>query len=228
MNISINQKLRALTGQFPFLKWLRRATWPQKLILTVMAACILPFFGIVREDTEQRSGDASHILTEALAPGASFSQSFRASYQTLKALDFVVDYDDGSPQNGTLLFELLDAEDHVLHRQEIPYSQIGGYVYHRIELDMRLKRHRLYTYRITNLDITENMPRAVCTTDPSMHALPNRLLTFDGTEMEAKALTRYLWDTPLRLHYVLAFSAFIGLAGFTLVEAVGPRDEKGR
>lgn len=225
------QNTRSAKGRTRIIqKRLQSATWLQKIILAVCLLCLLPFWplGLVREDVEQRSKDASHQIADPLAPGDSLTQSFRASHGTLKALDFVLECDDGQPKNGTLLFQLTDAGNHVLYSEELPYSQIGGYRYHRVDLNLSLKWQRLYTYRITNLDITENMPRPVYTSDPSMHAAPNRRMTLKGEEIQGAALTRYTWNAPLRLHYVLAIAGFIGTVGFTLTEAAGPGRKQGK
>lgn len=201
-------------------KWFQHTTWVQKGILFLMVMCIIPFWplGLVREEVQQLSGSESHAWTGAIEPGMTVTQAFQASHGRLLSLEIVLDYDVSQVLEGNLLFEILDAEDNILYQQKIPYDQIDNYAYYPIEMNLKLKRYHIYKYCVTNLDITENMPKAVYTVDEKMHAAPNRQMTFNGETVEGKAMTRYKWNATLRFHNLLAVAACIGVTGFTLIE----------
>lgn len=209
-------------------KWFGSTTWLQRGIWLIMIFCLLPFWplGLVREVEEERSGDSGHGVTEEMIPGTGMIQTFRAEHSQLKKLDFVLNYDESQGREGTILFELLDEKDGIVYQEEIPYSQIDQYTYHTVSLDIELKKHHIYKYCLTNLDITENIPRVVYTVEEQMHAAPNREMTFAGETVDGQSLTRYTWNRPLRYYNVMAVAGLIGCAGFTLTELAGQKGKK--
>lgn len=195
----------------------------QKIILLVMAGLMLfvwPFCGVRREE-EQRSGDASHELTEEMKPGSRLTQTFRAAESVLKGLDFALAFQESLPREGSLFFRLSDEKGHLVHEERISYEQLENYTYFTVKVDKRLRKNAVYQYELLNEDIQSNLPRAIYTVEQQMHAAPNCGLTLDEVQVAGEALTRYHWMAPLNYKNVLSIWAFLGIAGFTLFEAAG-------
>lgn len=200
----------------------------QKIILLVMTALMLfvwPLCG-VRRETEQRSGDSAHELTEEIKPGSSLTQTFRASESVLKGLDFALTFQESLPREGSLLFRLSDEKGRLVHQEKIPYEQLGNYTYFTVKVNKRIRKNALYQYELLNEDIESNLPRAVYTVEQQMHAAPNCGFFLDGVQADGEALTRYHWMAPLNYKNVFSIWAFLGITGFTLFEAAGDGRKK--
>jgi hypothetical protein len=191
----------------------------ESIIVIAMIVCIVPFtpLGSFRDDVTQRSKDVGHAFTDELEPGMSVTQYFVAKYSDLESIEFVVYY-DGDVKDGNLLFELLDSDDNLLFVKEISYCYVENYTYDGVETDLKLKRFHTYKYRITNMDIVENVPKVVYETDRRKDAAPNRSMEFDGKVTEGNLLTRYVWNAPIAWYHVLSVAACIGVVGFTLMK----------
>ncbi len=190
------------------------------LILGVMLigmASVWPL-GLVRRPAEERSGDVGHLESEAIGPGECLSQTFLATESYLESLGFVLRYEEGLPREGSILFELLDAEGNPLFRQQVGYGWIPNYSYFDIYVKKRLRAGALYEFRVGNVDVTENLPRAVYTDDDRMNASPSVEMAVNGERVQGAALGRYTWMEPMDWQNVLELWAFLGMAGFFLTE----------
>ena len=191
----------------------------KSFIFALMLICVLPFWplGVFRDSIEHRTGNSGHALTAPLKQGERVVQSFKAVRTRLTSIDFVIDFEEDL-RSGSVLFEVLDPDNDVIFETVIPYSQIPGYSYCRVDVNLKLKKYRTYSYRITNIDIADNLPVIVYETDEKEDALPNNGMDFGGTAIEGNSLTRYIWDVPIRFYHILAIYACIGTVGFTVIE----------
>lgn len=188
----------------------------KRLYILLIVACMLWVWPIhpFKEVGSVRSGDEGHAFTEPLAVGEALTQSFRATDNNLIQLEFVMDYDAAKSRQGTLYFELLDAKGKVLFAQHLDYGQMPAYKYSGPVINVRLKKGKQYSYRITNLDITENMPRGVYTTQSAAYGLKKGVLYVGGQEVDGELLTRITANKPLPIYDTLAIWGAIGLVGF--------------
>lgn len=200
----------------------------QGIILFVMIVCMLAVYPgkIVKRDITMRSGDLYYELTPELQPGMSSDQYFVAKQSYVKDIDFAVDTQNAKVKEGTLRFELFDAEENLLYNEEVPYSDVINRTYYSINVEMKLKRNQIYHYRITNIDVTENIPSVVYSTEESMYSEPNCGLYYEGVQQAGEALTRYVWRGALKWNHLLGIWGFIAAVGFFLCEIVASRKMK--
>lgn len=200
----------------------------KRLLVLLIVACMLWIWPIhpFKEVGSVRSGDEGHAFTEPLAVGESITQSFKAADNNLIQLEFVVDYDANQPRQGTLYFELLDKQENVLFAQALDYAQLPAYKYSGPVINVRLKKGKQYTYRLTNLDITENMPRGVYTTRSAGYGLKKGILKASGAELSGELLTRITANKPLPMYDTLAIWGAIGMIGFGVYEVLSRIEHK--
>lgn len=203
-------------------------------ILTITLACMLAVWPVcaVLRDTENRSGDSSHLFLEPLETGESVTQSFRPAVSRTEALDFVISYEEEQPREGELVFEFLDEEGRVLQKVPLQYAWIPNYQYYSIYLGSRIKTSGVYQYRLTNVSVTENLPVPVYTADPEMFSGVGCGMEVDGQAVEGELLTRYHWKQGLTMRNVLALWALLALAASAAWELLkvfdGIRNRKNR
>lgn len=195
-------------------------TWIQKMVIAgmiVLIAIMWPLC-IVREDWSSRSGDSGHALTEELQPGMAFTQKFYAEKSYLTAIDYALEFDHTLPLEGKFLFELLDETGHVLFSTEHPFNLTPDYSYCSIEIGKWLKKGRVYEYRLTNVDVVQNLPKVIYTEDEAMHAEINCGMTFGGDAVVGEALSRYHWKVPLDWKKIVSYGSFMAIFAFVIYE----------
>jgi hypothetical protein len=198
------------------------------LIIMVMVASMLVVWPIrpFREVGSVRSGDEGHSIAEPLEEGESITQTFKAADNNIIQLEYVLTYDETMPREGELLFELLDKEGNVLYEETVDYGQVPNYSYNGSILNLKLKKGRMYSYRLTNLSVTDNKPCGVYTTDKTMYGIKKGSLNVAGENVEGELLTRITANKPLTAENTLAVWGCIGLVGFSAYELLDRIQEK--
>jgi hypothetical protein len=198
------------------------------LIIMVMVASMLAVWPIrpFREVGSVRSGDEGHSIAEPLEEGESITQTFKAADNNIIQLEYVFTYDETMPREGELLFELLDKEGNVLYEETVDYGQVPNYSYNGSILNLKLKKGRMYSYRLTNLSVTDNKPCGVYTTDKTMYGIKKGSLNVAGENVEGELLTRITANKPLTAENTLAVWGCIGLVGFSAYELLDRIQEK--
>jgi hypothetical protein len=198
------------------------------LIILVTAACMLMVWPIrpFREVGSVRSGDEGHSVTEPLEEGESITQTFKAADDNIIQLEYVLTYDETMPREGELLFELLDKTGNVLYEEKVDYGQVPNYSYNGSVLNLKLKKGRMYSYRVTNLSVTVNQPCGVYTTDKTMYGIKKGSLNVAGENVEGELLTRITANKPLTAENTLAVWGCIGIVGFSVYELLNRIPEK--
>ncbi len=194
---------------------MRDKHWLKRMILLAVLAgmmCVWPLC-LYRRDTEERSGDEGHMVTEGLEPGQCLSQTFQATESYIRGIDFALEYVDGLPREGTIRFELLDESGKLLHGEEMSYEWLPSHTYYGVPLEMRLKKNAVYEYRVVNVDVTENLPGVIYTHDAGMDAAPDRELAVGGVPVEGAALTKYTWKAPMDPLNTLELWGFMAAVG---------------
>lgn len=181
-----------------------------------------------REVVSVRSGDEGHEVTKPLEIGESMNQYFRAPDDNLIQLEYVLTCEDGQPQEGELLFEFLDDKGTVLYEQVLDYGDIPDYGYGGVILNLKVKKGRIYAYRLTNISITENMPCGVYTADPDMQCLKKGRYELAGEEQNGELLTRLTTNSPITAENTIAIWGCISMIGFTVYEAFSMPQKKER
>lgn len=192
-------------------------------------ACIL-WVGVIhpfREVEYAYTGNEGHEITRPLEVNESITQYFRATDNNLIQLEFAVDFDERYPKEGQLYFELLDAEGNAVYAEVLDYGQMPDYKYNGPIVNVRLKKGKEYVYRLTNLNVTENMPCAIYTTDEEMCSLKKGKIEFAGEVMEGELITKITANVPLDANHTLAICGCIGMVGFAVYEVLS-RIEKGQ
>lgn len=191
------------------------------ILLTVAAMLISWPICPIRQVQEKWSGYTGYTVSEPLAAGEQAVQRFRASDNNMISLEFVVDYDDAAERSGHLLFELLDADEEVLYSEMLDYGTLPSYTYTGAEVGQELKWGKMYSYRLTNIDITVNQPCIVYTVDAGSKFLWSDKLTVGGMEIDGEALTRITANSPLPWADRLSIWGCIGVVGFSISELLG-------
>lgn len=200
--------------------WIKQRSWLQLGILLVLAAAISVMWPLclVRDEVDNRTGDMGHCMTEEMQVGMNFTQTFRAKKNLLGSIDYVFTFDPTLPLEGKFLVEILDEEGRDVYSREYPFNLTPDYSFCSLEVNQRLKKGAVYQLRVTNLDVTQNLPRVVYTEDPGMFADNNGEMTFNGEEIAGQALTRYTWKIPMDWRKILCYSGFMGLFAFVAFE----------
>lgn len=195
----------------------------QKIIIFVMLFAMISIWPLclVRRETENRSGDQYHLISEEMTPGTVVTQSFRARERYLETVDFVLTFDEDAERKGSLLFELLSEDGEVLQSVPLNYEIISNGAYFRICTERKVKKNGVYQYRLTNVDITENLPRVMYTGEEAMYAVNNCGFTWNQQKIDGEALSRYHWKAPLDPCMILACWGILGIVGFTFFEIMG-------
>lgn len=194
----------------------------KKLLVLFVVACMLwvgpvhPF----REVESDHTGNESHEITRPLEVNESITQYFRATDNNLIQLEFALDFDERYPKEGQLYFELLDSEGKAVYTETLDYGQMPDYTYNGPVINVRLRKGKEYAYRLTNLNVTENMPCGIYTSDPEMCSLKKGRIEFSGETMEGELLTRITSNKPLAVNNRLAIMGCIGMVGFVVYEVL--------
>lgn len=194
-------------------KWFQKRTLLQRLIIIGLALAMAIFWPmcIVREDYENRSGDAGHESTEALEMGQTFMQTFYAEKSYLKSFEFVLGFDPELPLEGEFLVELLDEDGVVIHSTNYPYNLVPDYRYCPIEINQWLKKGRTYQYRVTNVSVANNVPCVIYTQDSNAYAQRDGQMIFTDEIVQGEALSRYTWSVPLDWRKTLLYWGCMGI-----------------
>ena len=195
----------------------------KRLLIVFIAACMLWVWPVhpFREVVDVRSGDEGHEVMEPLEVNESITQYFKAPDNNLIQLEFVIDFDERYPKEGQLHFELLDADGNAVFAETLDYGQIPDYRYNGPVINVRLKKGKQYAYRLTNLNITENMPCGVYTVKESGYCLKKGTLEVAGSNVSGELLTRVTTNKPLDAGNTLAVWGCIGMVGFLSYEVLG-------
>jgi hypothetical protein len=114
----------------------------------------------------------------------------------------------------------------VLYEETVDYGQVPNYSYNGSVLNLKLKKGRMYSYRLTNLSVTDNKPCGVYTTDKTMYGIKKGSLNVAGENVEGELLTRITANKPLTAENTLAVWGCIGLVGFSAYELLDRIQEK--
>lgn len=198
------------------------------LLVLVSVACMLWVGPVhpIREVGADHTGNDGHEITRPLEVNESITQYFRATDNNLIQLEFAVDFDERYPKEGQLRFELLDSEENVLFVGDLDYGAMPDYKYNGPIINVRLKKGREYSYRLTNVDITDNKPCIVYTSDSESCSLKKGRLEFDGMITEGEILTKITSNKPLAVENRLAMCGCIGMIGFGVYEMLNRIEKK--
>ena len=202
----------------------------KKLLILFVAGGVLGMFIVhpFKEVDSVRTGNDAHQITRPIGVNESVVQYFRAADNNLIHLEFVVDFDERYPKEGQLHFELTDAKGTVLYEEMLDYGTMPDYKYNGPIINVRLKKGREYAYRITNVNVTENMPCAVYTTEPDMCGLKRGKIEFAGEIITGELLTQITANKPLKTDNTIAICGCIGMVGFLLYEVLTCIEKKGK
>lgn len=193
----------------------------KRLVLLSAVVCMLLVwpFCLVRRDALQTIEHELYHTTEGMKTGSTMTQSFTAVCRVFCGLELVMDFNSELPQEGIFKIELLDGEDEVLYEGLFPYFLVEDYTFYRISLDdIKLKKGAGYKLRLTNQDVTENLPGIVYTTAEGVGEYEQ--LVFDGEELAGEAFVRYLWKEPLDWLSILGIWSGIGIAAALVWEGI--------
>ncbi len=200
-----------------------------KALLVLVSAAGMLWVGPVhpfREVGYDHTGNDGHEITRPLEIGESITQYFRATDNNLIQLEFVVDYDERYVKTGQLKFELLDSGQNVVFAEDLDYGAMPDYKYNGPVINVRLKKGQEYSYRLTNVNITENKPGIVYTSDSESCSLKKGRVEFDGTVTEGEILTKITSNKPLTVENRLALCGCIGMIGFGAYELLNRIEKK--
>ena len=195
-------------------------TWVQRFLLILLCAIIVMIWPVclVREEYTNRSGDEAFEETPPLQQGMTYTQKFYAEKNQLKSIGYVLAFDPEAPLKGAFWVELLDWEGNVVYSSEYPYNLTPDYRYCDITIDLPMKKGGQYELRLTNLTVTENVPRVMYTADSAMYATNHCGMTFDGAVVAGESLVRYIWSVPLSWDQILMYWGIAGFVVFVLWE----------
>lgn len=199
----------------------------KRLLVLLIAACMLWVWPVhpFKEVGTERSGDDGHVISKPIEVNESIAQSFKATDNNLIQLEFVIDYDERYPKEGQLRFELLDSKGEAVFVETLDYGQMPDYKYNGPIINVRLKKGRQYTYRLTNLNVTENMPCGVYTTHSASYSLKKGTLEIAGETLEGELLTRITANKPLTTGNTLAIWGCVAMVGFGVYELLERREK---
>lgn len=195
----------------------------KRLLIFFVAACMLWVWPVhpFREVVALRSGDEGHEISKPLGVNESVTQYFKAPDNNLIQLEFVIDFDERYPKSGEVYFELLDSNGNAVFAETMDYGQMPDYKYNGPVINVRMKRGQRYAYRLTNLNVTENMPCVVYTVKDTRYCLKKGMLEIAGEEVSGEFLTRITTNKPLDAGNTLAIWGCIGMVGFLVYELLG-------
>ena len=194
------------------------------LLLVLGMLCVWPLCLIWQEEYTS-PGEEDYVLSEELAQGMSFTQSFRAESDYLISLEFAMDFDAERPRDGMFGFEFLDEAGNVIYDGMIPYNQLADYTFFPIEVERKVRKGEVYQYRITNWDVVENLPRVIYTEQEALHNPNNCGFFMDDAQISGEGLSRYLWKKPHEPMTVLNIWACMGVVVFIFYEVVGRKQD---
>ncbi len=200
-----------------------------KILVIVMTFAAMLFVWPIhpfREVGNVRSGDEGHARTNPIGEGESISQRFAAADNNIIQIEFVLSCDDMQPRSGELLFELLDRDGEAVYAETLDYAGVPDYSYGGPVVNVRVRKGRPYTVRLTNLNVSENQPCAVYTTDVSGYCLKKGALEVAGEPVEGEWLTRITTNRPITAENTLAIWGCIGMVGFDIYEVLVRREKR--
>ena len=102
-----------------------------------------------------------------------------------------------------------------------PYFLVEDYTFYRINIDdMRLKKGATYKWRLTNQDITANLPGIVYTSKEQEDGEEYQRLVLNGEEIEGESFVRYVWKESLDLLSILGVWSCIGIGAGLIWECL--------
>lgn len=199
------------------------------LLVLVIVACMLWVGPVhpIREVGYDHTGNDGHEITRPLEVNESITQYFRATDNNIIQLEFAVDFDERYVKEGQLKLELMDSLGNIVFAETLDYGAMPDYKYSGPLINIRLKKGREYSYRLTNLNITENKPCIVYTSDEEACSLKKGRMEFDGTVIEGEILTKITSNKPLTTENRLALCGCIGLIGFSIYELLNRIEKNG-
>lgn len=190
-----------------------------KHLLSALILGAILFVGVihpVREVDTWTSGDVDYGETACLQKGQSVTQYFKAFDNNLIMLEFALSFDEYIPREGNFLFEFVDPDEEVLYSEVYDYAEFPHYTYTGPIMNLPLKKGSRYGYRITNLNIEDNLPRAIYIAEEKEVTLPRARYVLEGVETEGELITRITSNMPVSAENTLALCGCIGLMGFLL------------
>lgn len=188
----------------------------KRSLIALIIACMLWVWPIhpFREVVSVNSGNEGHEISKPLLVNESAVQYFKAPDNNLIQLEFVVDFDERYPKEGQLYFELLDSKGEAVFAETLDYGAMPDYKYNGPVVNVRLKKGKQYAYRITNLNVTENMPCVVYLVKEPLYCLKKGALEIAGEAVSGEFLTRITTNKPLNAANTMAIWGCIGMVGF--------------
>lgn len=208
---------------------MKKSNLVQRLILLVaIVGMLLVWPGcIVRSEVTQTIEHEIYRTTEGMQENTLMTQEFVARESVLSALELVIDYNPELPLEGIFKIEIIDEADAVIYEGLFPYFLVEDYTFYRIQtFDLRLKKGRVYRYRLTNQDITENLPGIVYTLREAENGEDYGQLCLGGAVIEGEAFVRYVWKRPFDVLSILGVWSCLALGGFFLWEFAEKRKRK--
>lgn len=192
----------------------------KRLLIALIVACMLWVWPVhpFREVVSVNSGNEGHEISKPLLVNESAVQYFKAPDNNLIQLEFAVDFDERYPKEGQLYFELLDSKGEAVFAETLDYGTMPDYKYNGPVINVRLKKGKQYAYRITNLNVTENMPCVVYIVKEPLYCLKRGSLEIAGETVQGEFLTRITTNKPLNAANTLAIWGCIGMVGFGAYE----------
>ena len=196
----------------------------QRLVLFFAVICMLMVWPlcVVRKGATETIENEKYLTSDVMEPGTVLTQSFVATEGVFCGLEFVMDFDPELPKEGIFKIEILDEKDAVLYEGLFPYFLVEDYTFYRIDIDdMRLKKGATYKYRLTNQDVSSNLPGIVYTVKEQADGVEYRKLVFDDVEIEGESFVRYVWKEPLDLLSILGIWSCVGIGAALVWECLG-------
>lgn len=193
----------------------------QKLILFLMVLGMLAVWPvcILRTEEKQTMEHDVYEVTGEMPQGSVFTQYFRAEESVLNAFELVIDYDPALPAEGIFQIAILNEKNEVIYDGLFPYYLVKDYTFFRLETyNLRLKKGDIYHYRLTNQDITENLPHIAYTRKSRPDGEGYQRMLLNDTEIEGEAFVRFEWKRPYDFLSILMMWSCLGLGGFFLWE----------
>ena len=203
---------------------MKKSNLIQRLILLLVIVGMLLIWPvcIVRNEVTQTIEHEIYKTTEGMKTDTLLTQEFIAKESVLSAFDLVIDYNPELSTEGIFKIEIIDSEESVVYEGLFPYFLVEDYTFYRIlTYDLHLKKGDIYRYRLTNQDITENLPGIVYTVREQETGEGYRQLCLGDAVIEGESFVRYVWKEPLDIVSVLGVWSCLALGGFFLWELAG-------
>lgn len=192
----------------------------QKIVLfiTIFIMALVWPICFFRRAAEERSGDVNHAFTSVIDEDGVIVQEFKPRESYLKAIDFAVTFDESAERSGSIVFELYNGKGKLLSSQTIDYKEVPDYMYYSVPIERWVWKNQLYYYKLSTVDMIDNLPRGIYTTQEADHVATNVEMKSGETLIEGQSLTRYIWKIPFNYRNVLCIWGGIGAVGFSFYE----------